>query len=108
ARRQAGDDEAPARDDTQRGRRTTGRIEGWTSRHAAHPNRSARRACNFGRGAVAYNAPVTVWRRPFQLLPTFAERPWGVHDLGPLLVNPTPAAKIGEAWFTAPGTPTQI
>jgi mannose-6-phosphate isomerase len=57
---------------------------------------------------VAYNAPVTVWRRPFQLLPTFAERPWGVHDLGPLLVNPTPTARIGEAWFTAPDNPTSV
>lgn len=57
---------------------------------------------------MAYNASVTVWRRPFQLLATFAERPWGVHDLSPLLENPTPDLQIGEAWFTAASNPTSL
>lgn len=74
------------------------------AQHAAVPH--ARRADAGPTRQSAYNARVTVWRRPFQLLPTFAERPWGVHDLGPLLVNPTPDVKIGEAWFTAATNPT--
>jgi len=60
------------------------------------------------RAPVAYNAWVTSSRRPFQLLPTFAERPWGVFDLAPLLANPTPDVKVGEAWFTASSNPTSL
>jgi mannose-6-phosphate isomerase len=48
------------------------------------------------------------WRRPFALLPRFAERPWGVHDLSPLLTNPTPDTLIGEAWFTADDCATAL
>lgn len=48
------------------------------------------------------------WQRPFALHPTFAERPWGVHDLSPLLVNPTPDRLIGEAWLTSPDNPTSL
>ena len=47
-----------------------------------------------------------VWQRPFALLPTFAERPWGVTDLSPWFTNPRPGTRIGEAWFTADGNPT--
>lgn len=59
-------------------------------------------------GRLPYNALMTVWARPFTLYPTFAERPWGVHDLSPLLDNPTPDRRIGEAWFTAAGNPTSL
>jgi mannose-6-phosphate isomerase len=48
------------------------------------------------------------WRRPFILLPRFAERPWGVHDLAPLLSNPTPDRLIGEAWFTSDANETGL
>lgn len=51
---------------------------------------------------------MTASRQPFALQPTFAERPWGVHDLSPLFDNPTPAVRIGEAWFTAPTNPTSL
>lgn len=51
--------------------------------------------------AVAYNRRMHVWQRPFALLPTFAERPWGVLDLAPWFDNPAPGTRIGEAWFTA-------
>ncbi|HEX5819162.1 MAG TPA: class I mannose-6-phosphate isomerase [Gemmatimonadales bacterium] len=37
---------------------------------------------------------------PFQLLPTFKERPWGVDDLSRWFTG-APPARIGEAWFTA-------
>ena len=47
-----------------------------------------------------------VWQRPFALLPTFAERPWGVTDLSPWFDNGTPDRRIGEAWFTAGANPT--
>lgn len=47
-----------------------------------------------------------VWQRPFVLTPTFAERPWGVTDLSPWFVNPTPDVRVGEAWFTADGNDT--
>jgi mannose-6-phosphate isomerase len=57
---------------------------------------------------LPYNAEMTAWRRPFALHPTFAERPWGVHDLSPLLDNPTPDVRIGEAWFTASGNTTSL
>lgn len=57
---------------------------------------------------MSYNAWMTVWRQPFTLHPTFAERPWGVHDLSPLLESPTPDVRIGEAWFTADRNPTSI
>ena len=49
---------------------------------------------------------MAVWQRPFALVPTFAERPWGVTDLSPWFVNPNPASRIGEAWFTADANPT--
>ena len=49
---------------------------------------------------------MTTWQRPFQLIPTFAERPWGVTDLSPWFANPTPETRIGEAWFTADGNLT--
>lgn len=55
---------------------------------------------------MSYNEPMPVWRRPFALTPTFAERPWGVTDLAPWFVNPTPSQRIGEAWFTADANPT--
>jgi len=55
---------------------------------------------------VSYNLLMHVWQRPFALLPTFAPRPWGVMDLAPWFPNPTPAVKVGEAWFTADGNPT--
>lgn len=57
---------------------------------------------------MSYNGRMTVWSRPFALQPTFAERPWGVHDLSPLLVNPTPDVRVGEAWFTAGSNPTAL
>ncbi|HTV02002.1 MAG TPA: type I phosphomannose isomerase catalytic subunit, partial [Luteitalea sp.] len=47
-----------------------------------------------------------VWQRPFALVPTFAARPWGVTDLAPYFDNPTPDARVGEAWFTADGNAT--
>jgi mannose-6-phosphate isomerase len=46
------------------------------------------------------------WQRPFALLPTFAERPWGVTDLSPWFASPAPGTRIGEAWFTADDNPT--
>ncbi len=55
---------------------------------------------------MAYNRAMAVWQRPFTLLPTFAERPWGVTDLAPWFTNPTPGIKVGEAWFTADDNPT--
>lgn len=48
------------------------------------------------------------WRRPFALHPRFAERPWGLHDLSPLLVNPTPDRLVGEAWFTSDANDTSL
>jgi mannose-6-phosphate isomerase len=51
---------------------------------------------------------MAVWQRPFALLPTFAERPWGITDLSPWYRNPTTGAKIGEAWFTADANPTSL
>ncbi len=51
---------------------------------------------------------MSAWRQPFALHPTFAERPWGVHDLSPLLDNPDPARQVGEAWFTAAGNVTSL
>ena len=53
-------------------------------------------------------AGMTAWRQPFALQPTFAERPWGVHDLSPLFDNPTPETRIGEVWFTAPANQTSL
>ena len=49
---------------------------------------------------------MSAWQRPFTLIPTFAERPWGVTDLSPWFSNPDPDVRIGEAWFTANGNPT--
>jgi len=49
---------------------------------------------------------MAVWQRPFALLPTFAERPWGVTDLSPWFDNPSPTTRVGEAWFTADANPT--
>lgn len=51
---------------------------------------------------------MAVWQRPFALLPTFAERPWGITDLSPWFSNPTPGVRIGEAWFTADANPTSL
>ncbi len=47
-----------------------------------------------------------VWQRPFALLPTFAERPWGVTNLAPWFESPAGSGRIGEAWFTADANPT--
>ena len=44
---------------------------------------------------------------PFRLLPTFHERPWGVRSLAPWF-DLTPAAPVGEAWFTARGCGTSL
>lgn len=49
---------------------------------------------------------MTVWQRPFALIPTFAERPWGVADLSPWFAHPTPGTRVGEVWFTADGNLT--
>ncbi len=49
-----------------------------------------------------------VWDRPFELVPTFAERPWGVTDLSPWFQNPRPGTRMGEAWFTADANPTSL
>jgi mannose-6-phosphate isomerase len=54
-----------------------------------------------GIDSLPYNHGMAVWQRPFALLPTFAERPWGVTDLSPWFDNPSPTTRIGEAWFTA-------
>lgn len=51
---------------------------------------------------------MAVWDRPFALLPTFAERPWGVTDLSPWFPAPAGAGRIGEAWFTAEANPTSL
>lgn len=49
---------------------------------------------------------MTVWQRPFALIPTFAERPWGVTDLSPWFAHPAPGTRVGEVWFTADGNLT--
>ena len=45
--------------------------------------------------------------RPFRLIATFYEKPWGVHDLEPWFRPST--VKIGEVWFSMPdGEPLPI
>ena len=46
-------------------------------------------------------------QRPFRLLPSFRERPWGVSSLAPWFVNCAPEP-IGEVWFTARDNPTSL
>jgi mannose-6-phosphate isomerase len=57
---------------------------------------------------VSYNHLMHVWQRPFALLPSFAERPWGVSNLEPWFPNPTSGVRIGEAWFTADANVTSL
>jgi mannose-6-phosphate isomerase len=51
---------------------------------------------------------MSVWQQPFALIPTLAERPWGVTDLSPWVNNPTPDVRIGEAWFTSDANATSV
>lgn len=72
----------------------------------AGPRESALGDGPWAMGPLPYNLLMTVWQRPFALLPTFAQRPWGVTDLAPWFDNPTPGTRVGEAWFTADANPT--
>ncbi|MCL4814528.1 MAG: class I mannose-6-phosphate isomerase [Vicinamibacteraceae bacterium] len=46
--------------------------------------------------------------RPVRLRPTLSERPWGRDDLRPWAVPPPDSGPIGEAWFSARDSDTEL